>query len=156
MNANAATRSSRGSGNPGAGPMLDLLQRLEHRGASASKVRVRISPGRGKQAIESDLPEEVVRLLRDILSELARGNSVSVVASRTDLTTQQAAALLGVSRPHLVSLLDARKIPSYKIGTHRRVRRDDVITYRNKLDEAREKTLDDLAAHDQALGIMPR
>lgn len=137
-----------------AAPLEAVLHRLEKRPASA-KVRLSIAAARGQQAIESDLPEEVVRLLCDILAEMAKGNAVSVLARREDLTTQQAAAMLGVSRPHLVSLLDAGRIPSYKVGTHRRVRRDDVITYRNKLDEMRKKALEELAAHDQALGITP-
>ncbi|MFN2378249.1 MAG: helix-turn-helix domain-containing protein, partial [Candidatus Binatia bacterium] len=76
-----------------------------------------------------------------------------VLPAASALTTQQAARLLGVSRPHVVSLLEAGRIPFHMVGKHRRIRVPDLLAYREKNEKARKKTLDDLAAEDQALGI---
>jgi excisionase family DNA binding protein len=74
------------------------------------------------QAHQVDLPTSALRLLVDILAELADGNAVKVVPIHAELTTQEAADLLNVSRPHLVNLLETRALPHHKTGKHRRVR----------------------------------
>ena len=75
-----------------------------------------------------------------------RGNGV-------ELTTRQAADLLQVSRTHLVQLLDDGRIPCRKVGAHRRVRVEDVLTYRHETESRRRKALDELTAGDQELGL---
>jgi len=132
--------------------LQELVRHLDGRYGSREPVCLTISRT-ANDNLASELPEDAVRLLRDILDEMARGNTVAVVPIDSPLTTQQAARILGVSRPHLVSLLDAGRIPSYKVGKHRRVRLEDLLGFRKNLEEARKKTLDDLAAHDQSLGI---
>jgi excisionase family DNA binding protein len=99
------------------------------------------------------LPASAVRLLLQLLSEIAAGHAVSLVPIRAELTTQQAADALGVSRPFLVKLLDARTIPSRKVGTHRRLLFSDLLAYRQKVDRRRLKVLDELAAQAQELNL---
>jgi 3,4-dihydroxy 2-butanone 4-phosphate synthase/GTP cyclohydrolase II len=90
------------------------------------------------EAVSAPLPAPAFRLLVDILSQMARGNVVAVSPIEAELTTQQAAALLGVSRPHLVKLLETGHVPFRKVGAHRRVRFSDLAAYRAK-DSARVK-----------------
>jgi 3,4-dihydroxy 2-butanone 4-phosphate synthase/GTP cyclohydrolase II len=76
------------------------------------------------------LPDEAFRVLMQALEQMARGNVTAAAPIEAELTTQQAGALLGVSRPHLVKLLEAGAIPHRKVGAHRRVRLSDLTAYR--------------------------
>jgi excisionase family DNA binding protein len=105
----------------------------------------------GKRGNAITLPASAVRLLVRLLSEMAAGNAVSLLPSHAELTTQQAAEALGVSRPFLVKLLDEGAMPSRKVGTHRRVLFSDLMAYRQKNDKQRLKALDELAAQAQEL-----
>ncbi|MCO7516112.1 helix-turn-helix domain-containing protein [Pseudomonas guariconensis] len=100
-----------------------------------------------------ELPTSALRLLVDILGELAQGNSVRVVPIHAELTTQEAADLLNVSRPHLVKLLEEGKLPFHKAGRHRRVLFSDLMTYKQKRDQASRKALDELANLSEELGL---
>jgi excisionase family DNA binding protein len=100
-----------------------------------------------------ELPALALRLLEDILSELALGNAVKVVPIHTELTTQEAADLLSVSRPHLVKLLEAGVIPHTKIGNHRRVKFTDVMTYKAQREESALEAMDKLARQAQEVGM---
>jgi excisionase family DNA binding protein len=89
-----------------------------------------------------------------ILSEMARGNAVRVIPHHAELTTGEAAELLNVSRPYVVRLLDEGRIPSHKVGTHRRVLLKDAMAYREEHYRARSAVLDQIAAIDQELGLI--
>lgn len=94
------------------------------------------------------LPRHALELLRNILTEMAQGNSVTVMPVHAELTTQEAANILNVSRPHLVKLLEEGEIPFYKVKTHRRIRFQDLIEYKRKRDEESQAAMQALA--DQA------
>ncbi len=99
------------------------------------------------------LPGYAINLLLTMLTEMSKGNAITVMPIHAELSTQETAELLNVSRPHLVDLLEQGKIPFRKVGTHRRVLAKDVFDYKQRIDEARLKALDDLAAQAQELGM---
>lgn len=99
------------------------------------------------------LPASALRLLDEILSELAMGNAVKVVPIHAELTTQEGADLLNVSRPHLVKLLDENVIPHTKVGRHRRVKFADLMDYKQRRIAESRQSMDELAAQAQELGM---
>lgn len=100
-----------------------------------------------------ELPTTALRLLVDILAELADGNAVKVVPIHTELTTQEAADLLNVSRPHLVKLLETHALPFHKTGKHRRVRFADLMRYKAERERTSEEAMAALAKQAQDLGL---
>ena len=99
------------------------------------------------------VPTSALRLLLEVLTEIGQGNAVSIIPIHAELTTQEAADVLNVSRPFLVQLLEKGDMPFHKIGTHRRVRYQDVIDYKKRIDAERRKALDELAAEAQETGM---
>ena len=99
------------------------------------------------------LPAPALMLLNEILVELANGHAVTVAAPHRELTSQQAADLLNVSRPYLVGLLEKRAIPFRRVGNRRRVRLTDVLAYRRREELERQRILDELTAETEHLGI---
>jgi excisionase family DNA binding protein len=97
----------------------------------------------GRERIK--LPQVIYDVLKEVVRNLNQGRSVSVVLDSADLTTQRAANILGVSRPHLIKLLEQNAIPFHRIGTHRRIQYRDLVAYARKRDAARKLVLDQLA-----------
>jgi len=100
-----------------------------------------------------EVPAAALRLFIDVLTALANGDGVVVVPEHAELSTQQAAELLNVSRSFLVELLDTGKLPGRKVGTHRRVLLRDVLAYKRRDDDQRERVLTELAQMGQDLGL---
>jgi excisionase family DNA binding protein len=107
----------------------------------------------GKPGDVITIPAAAMRLLLHTLAQMAQGNAVTLTPVQAELTTQQAADLLNVSRPFFVQLLEACEIPFRKVGARRRVKLQDVMAYKQDLYEKRRRTLDELTAYDQELGL---
>ncbi|MDO3621013.1 helix-turn-helix domain-containing protein [Ralstonia pseudosolanacearum] len=119
-------------------------------GAAVRQVDIRDSSGRVRSV---QMPAAALQLLQDVLDQIEKGCAVSVVPVHAELTTQEAAQMLGVSRPFLVQMLEKGDIPFHKIGTHRRVRYRDVVDYKKRLDTQRREALEALTEQAQALDM---
>jgi excisionase family DNA binding protein len=100
-----------------------------------------------------EIPAPAVRMLVDLLVEMAAGNAVTLIPVHAELTTQQAAEILGVSRPFVIRQLESGKLAFHKVGTHRRVHFLDVMAYKQRMVTDRKKALDELADQAQALDL---
>lgn len=112
-------------------------------------ITLTLSTGSGQR---QELPPSVAAALRTLTALLARGDDVALVPVHKELTTHEAAALLNVSRPFLVKLLDEGIIPSTRVGTHRRVRLNDVLAYRQQRAETNTRRLDEMLSYAQQHG----
>jgi excisionase family DNA binding protein len=126
----------------------ELLSRLV---AHGSPLTLRVTEAGRELPIE--LPVGAVAMLTEILQAMAAGRGVTLIPENAELTTVQAAEILNVSRPFLTKLLDDGKIPHRKVGTHRRVRMEDVMDYKKRIDRERENILDQLVAEAQEEGM---
>jgi len=115
-------------------------------------LRVRIEPENEPEESIS-IPVTAFRLLNSILTEMAKGNAVTLIRVHAELTTQQAAQTLNVSRPFLIEQLEKGVIPYRKVGTHRRVMFKDLMEYKQTMDHNRLNALEGLAAIDQELWL---
>jgi len=115
-------------------------------------LRVRIEPENEPEESIS-IPVAAFRLLNSILTEMAKGNAVTLIPVHAELTTQQAADILNVSRPFLIEQLEKGVIPYRKVGTHRRVMFKDLMEYKQTMDHNRLKALEELSVIDQELGL---
>lgn len=137
--AKAAMKSSR--------QLSQLLRRKKKQ-----SIRVRIQTGNTMDE-SVVIPRPAFALLRDILAEMSKGNAVTLIPTDADLSTQQAADILNVSRPFLIGQLEKGAIPYRMVGTHRRVKFKDLAAHKRTLARNRFAALDKLSALDQKLGL---
>ncbi|MCB9520833.1 MAG: helix-turn-helix domain-containing protein [Myxococcales bacterium] len=130
---------------------LRALVRVVQGDGEAARVSVQTAGDPNEVTIS--LPREAIELFVEVLDQMANGNAVTVVPVHAELTTHQAAEILNVSRPYLIGLLDAGKIPFRMVGTHRRVRVTDLMAYKQQDDARRDEALAELTRQAQDLGL---
>ncbi len=119
-------------------------------GTIGKSLRVALITG---QATEIQLPPQAVEAVTKVLEQLAKGKEVTVTTKPVEMTTQQAADFLRVSRPFLIGLLEKGEIPFRKVGAHRRVLFADLQTYKDTIDAKRFEVLEELVAQAQELSM---
>lgn len=107
--------------------------------------------GANGEAIQ--IPDSVYQVLRQAVHAMALGQAISIVPQEQELTTQQAADFLNVSRPFLIKLLEQGEIPHIKVGTHRRIRSQDLMRYKEQRDIKRQEGLKELTQFLQDEGF---
>jgi len=126
---------------------FDALLKEPNSYRSVNKNKVKLVFQDTKNSLE--LPEKAVQLLKKILLLLSEGKDITILPSDAELSTQEAADILQVSRPHVVKLLEEGKIPYHKAGSHRRILQQDLATYELALKTTRKASLDYLAKQAQ-------
>ena len=106
-----------------------------------------------QREVEITLPFSAVKMLLHILTQMSEGNAVTIIPIHAELSTQEAANLLNVSRPFLVQLLESGKIPFHKVGSHRRIYFRDLQAFKTKMDATSNQVLQDLAEQAQKLDM---
>jgi excisionase family DNA binding protein len=120
--------------------VFDFLQAHEASGRGAVEPRYLLAGAAPGDQVE--LPVAVYRVLRQVVEAMRQGLAVTVMPQTLTLTTQQAADLLGLSRPTLIKLLDAGRIPYERVGMHRRIQLRDLLTYREQRREEQYEALE--------------
>jgi excisionase family DNA binding protein len=130
---------------------LRLLGSLDRKRHAVQRVQIR--PEGATADVSVAVPRDAFELFLEVLGQMANGNAVTIMPVHAELTTQQAADLLNVSRPHVVALLEQEKIPHRMVGTHRRIRVADLLELKRKDDAEREAALAELASEAQKHGL---
>lgn len=99
------------------------------------------------------IPLKALKLLTTILKATGQGQTISIVPTNTEMTTQEAADFLGCSRPHFIKMLEKGSIPFTMTGKHRRVKFHDLAIYKKDIKLKQEKFLIEMMKTDEALGL---
>jgi len=133
---------------------LSSIEKLSKSGEKATKnksniIKLKIQGTEGLITI----PLKALKLLTTILTNMADGKSIALMPTDEEISTQQAAEILNVSRPHVIKLLEKGDIPYKKVGSHRRILLQDILEYESKFKKKRRKQLNKLAADAQKLNL---
>lgn len=115
---------------------------------STERLTVRVDDGK-----ELVLPQAATLLLAHLLTEMAQGNAVTMIPIHAELTTQEAADYLNVSRPFFIGLLEKNQLKYRMVGTHRRVKFSDLVAFKKQSEETQKAAMDELVAQAQELGL---
>jgi len=133
------------------GKLHKLFEKIEEKEAQQPSLAITITLG-GEGSEKVELDKQSVDLLHRFFSLLATGDSLAIVPLTRQLTTQEAANILHVSRPYLIRLLDKGEIPYTRTGKHRRIRLDDLMAFRRKFDARRMEAINRITQLSQELG----
>jgi excisionase family DNA binding protein len=114
---------------------------------------LRLENSQTGQQIEATIPAVAVRVLAEVLAKMAEGHPVTLVPLHAELSTQQAADLIGVSRPYFIKLLEQGKMPYRKVGEQRRVRYQDLLCYIAEYQKAANAALDEMTTEAERMGL---
>jgi excisionase family DNA binding protein len=117
--------------------------------------RLNIKVETNTQGESITVPASLVEIVQQLVSEIAKGNSLTIITNEKELSTTEAAEILEVSRQHLIELLESGElpIPFRKVGKHRRLRAEDVISFKQRIDQQRLEALAQLAEQAQELKL---
>lgn len=130
---------------------VKVLEESEKKVLKSKKKVIKIHLQESEESME--IPLNAFILLKSILSNMAEGKSMTLIPSDSEISTQQAAEILNVSRPHVVKLLEKGDIPHRKVGSHRRILLSDLMDYKSKFEKTRRKHLDTMAKEAQDLNL---
>jgi excisionase family DNA binding protein len=129
------------------------LAKLMRKGSRKKNLQFLVkAEGGGEEVIA--IPGPAFLMLTDMLREMGKGNGMALIPVHAEVTTQQAADLLNVSRPFLIEQLEKGAIPFRKVGSHRRIFFRDVMAYKQRMDRNRLKALGELSSIDQELDLI--
>lgn len=128
----------------------DIVDRISDKHENSSE---NIEIALAGEAEHVKIPVSAFRYLSTILEHMAQGKAITVNSVDAEITTQEAADLLNVSRPYLVKLLEEGKMPFHKVGSHRRIKLEDLLAYKHQMEEERKEALTELTLISQELGL---
>lgn len=120
-------------------PILNKLVKSMAKGTVTIAVQIN-----DQVRVSLNLPVKLFSVLETILELMSEGKAFSVIPSNAELTTQEAADMLNVSRPFIIKLLERGEIPCHKVGTHRRINLDDLLAYAETSKKMRKEALAEL------------
>ena len=130
--------------------MVALERLLESQDSSRMQV---IVSNDGDDKVVMEVSSHALELFRELLEKIEEGTGVEIVRQDQELTTSEAAEILGVSRPYLVDLLEDGEIPFHKVGSHRRVQASDVLEFKRLRRQRSRDAMKELAQEDRRLDV---
>ncbi len=128
-----------------------LVAALDHSKAQTIKVTIEVEEGGGEPPV-LHVPPRALRFFADVLRQMAKREPMMLVPQKTELTTQQAAAILNVSRPFVIKEIEAGRLQCRLVNRHRRIEFEELIRYRAQQKQRSEEALKNLSKLSQAMG----